>query len=187
MAETNQKPGLINRLVPVAISLAAFFLFGCRSEIRPVPNPVAVPDQFSGGGNRPLPEKWWQAFEDPALDALMEEALGGNFTIRIAWDRLTQAEQIAVQAGAALLPQADYQAGAERSRREIDGRRTYTTEYALGLGASYEIDLWGRVRSARQAAVLDARAAQDDLAAAAVTLSANVAKNWYQLIEAKSQ
>ena len=52
----------------------------------------------------------WNKFEDEQLNALEEEALSGNFTIRLAWDRLSQAEQIAVQAGAALLPGADYQA-----------------------------------------------------------------------------
>lgn len=170
-----------------AVSLLGLFLIGCSPKIKTVQPPVPLPEQFSGSGSIPLPDKWWQAFEDEQLNALEEEALSGNFTIRLAWDRLSQAEQIAVQAGAALLPGADYQAEASRSRLEVSDQTAYTTDYSLGLVASYEVDLWGRVRSAQQAAVLDARAAQDDVAAAAVTLSANVAKTWYQLAESKNQ
>lgn len=173
--------------VKITASLLGVFLIGCGSKSKTVAPPVALPDRFSAGGVQPLPEKWWQAFEDPKLNELIEEALDGSFTIRSAWDRLSQAEQIAVQAGAALLPGADYQAGVSRSRLEVSEDTDYTTDYALGLAASYEVDLWGRVRSAQQAAVLDAQAAYEDLAAAAVTLSANVASTWYQLAEAKKQ
>ena len=62
---------------------------------------------------------------------------------------------------------------------------TYSTKYTMGLAISYEIDLWGRIRSLKQAALLDATAAMEDVYAAAITLSSNVAKTWYQLAEAK--
>lgn len=163
------------------------FWAGCSSTIKNIPSPVPSPDHFSDGGTQPLPEKWWQSFKDPNLDALIEEAIGSNFTIRAAWDRLSQAEQVAAQVGVALLPEVNYQADVSRTRREVSDQTTYTTEYSIGLVASYEVDLWGRVRSTQQAAILDAQSSQEDVSAAAITLSANIAKTWYQLAEAKLQ
>jgi NodT family efflux transporter outer membrane factor (OMF) lipoprotein len=67
----------------------------------------------------------------------------------------------------------------------INGKRvkTYHTEFGLGLQLSYEVDLWGRVRSTANAAQLDLLASQEDLHTAAITLSMEVANTWYQLVE----
>lgn len=59
--------------------------------------------------------------------------------------------------------------------------------YSLGLAASYEIDLWGRIESSRTAAELDAQASAEDLQTAALTLSAQVATTWFQLLEQRGQ
>jgi NodT family efflux transporter outer membrane factor (OMF) lipoprotein len=167
---------------------AAILTNGCNSsQPRPVQPLFRMPQEFSSQGTEPMPEKWWQSFHDPQLDTVIEEAMVNNFTIRSAWDRLTQAEQTAIKAGAALLPSAAYSAGVERTGRETSGTRTYSTEYFAGAAASYELDLWGRVKSAHQAAVLDAKAAQENVNAAAMTLSAAIAKTWYQLAESKEQ
>jgi NodT family efflux transporter outer membrane factor (OMF) lipoprotein len=56
-----------------------------------------------------------------------------------------------------------------------------------GLTASYEIDLWGKINAGHKALLLDIESRREDLAAAAITLSATIAKTWYQLAEAKQQ
>jgi NodT family efflux transporter outer membrane factor (OMF) lipoprotein len=173
--------------VQAAAVLAVLMIAGCGRSIRSVSSPIAMPEQFSADGDQPLPDPWWESFGDPQLNQLMEEGLGQNFTIRSAWDRLAQAEQIAVEAGANLFPEVNYEGGASRTRLDVSDQVTYTTAYSAGLIASYEVDLWGRVRSSQQAAVLDAQAAQEDVSAAAVTLSANIARTWYRLAEAKLQ
>jgi NodT family efflux transporter outer membrane factor (OMF) lipoprotein len=155
-----------------------------RKDVSPT---ISAPNSFSDSGGEPLPEKWWESFKDPQLNALIEQAIDKNFTIRSAWDRLSQAEQIAVKSGASLLPEADYQADATRSRNETSNDVTYTTNYSIGLVASYEVDLWARVQSSQQAAILDAEAAKENVNGAAITLSAAIAKTWYQLAEAKEQ
>ena len=187
---------ILKRSVP-AVLLAALLLGGCAFVRRKEPQPpVDTADSFSATGVVPLPEKWWESLNDPRLNDLIERALGNNFSIRSAWDRLSQAEQIAVKSGAKLLPDLNYRAEARRTRTEAEARSTPTasegagtssTNYSLGLIASYELDLWGRVRSSRQAAALDAESARENVSAAAITLSANVAKTWYQLAEAKQQ
>jgi NodT family efflux transporter outer membrane factor (OMF) lipoprotein len=158
-------------------------------EVEPL---VQVPEQFTASGELPLPEKWWQSFDDPELHRLIEEALADNLNLQSAWDRLDQAEAIARREGAALKPTLDVLAGASRTgtRRELStGSKDtdYFNEYSLGVQAGYEVDLWGRIRSNRDAAALDARASAEDLQAVAITLSAQVAMTWYQLVEQYGQ
>jgi NodT family efflux transporter outer membrane factor (OMF) lipoprotein len=160
----------------------------CAPQAVRVESPAEVPEAFSKSGQVPMPDAWWTALDDAALNRLVDEALAGNFTIRQAWDRLDQARALAEQAGAPLLPALDGTAGAARTAvRTRPLPRVYTTEVALGLVAGYEVDLWGRVRSTADAARLDAYASAADLQSAAITLSARIAAVWYQLIEAYGQ
>ena len=64
---------------------------------------------------------------------------------------------------------------------------TETKKFDLALAVSYEVDLWGRIRSTHDAARLDVVASRQDLHAAAITLTAEVAQTWYKLIEQRGQ
>jgi len=173
------------QMVVAALLLALAALPSCAPQAVRVESPADVPESFSSGGEAPLPGKWWTAFADERLSALIEEALAENFSIRQAWDRLDQARAVAEASGAPLLPSLEGTAGASRSAsKTASAPRTYTTEYSLGLAASYEVDLWGRVRSAADAARLDYYAGAEDLRAAAITVTAQIASLWYQLVEA---
>lgn len=158
--------------------------------------PAPVPESFSATGQAPTPDKWWTAFKDARLNALIDQALADNFDLKGTWDRLAQARATVRKSSAELWPSLDGSAGAERSRtvtvvRQRDGttrRKTVLeTDLSLGAAASYEVDLWGRVLSTRKAAVMDLLATQEDLYAAAITLSAEVADTWYQLLEQRGQ
>jgi NodT family efflux transporter outer membrane factor (OMF) lipoprotein len=168
------------------VALCALFLAGCVEPPRVMAPSVAhLPEAFSTQGTVSLPQKWWESLNDPQLNTVMEEALAGNLTIRMAWDRLRQAEALADQATSFLLPSLTYSGMGRRTRRDTNNTTTSASDYRLGLGASYEIDLWGRARSAYDATLLDAQARQEDMASAAMTVSASVAKLWYQLAETK--
>ncbi len=178
----------IRRLMCVTVAGFLFVAAGCRQvERADVRASFELPETFSSTGTEPLPEQWWQSFNDPNLNVLIEQALSDNFTIRSAWDRLTQAEQIAIRTGASLYPSVSYQVGASRTRQEIGDRTVYASEYSAGLAASYEIDLWGRIQSSKEAATMDVKAAQESVTTAAMTISAAIAKTWYQLAEAKQK
>jgi NodT family efflux transporter outer membrane factor (OMF) lipoprotein len=146
----------------------------------------AMPEAFSDSGAAPLQQHWWRSFSDPQLDALMHAALQNNFSLRAVWDRLDQAAALARKAGADLYPTLDASASATRNMRRGDVRSS-DSQYAAGLAAAYEVDLWGRVRSSVQAAELDRQATAAQLRTAAVTLSAQVATTWYQLAEQLAQ
>lgn len=175
------------RLLPwVCLVLAA--CPACAPQARDAAPPVAVPEAFSATGTEAVPDRWWTALEDSRLSALVDEALAGNLDLRVLWDRLDQASAVARREGAALLPSVEATAGAARSAVGTEGARTaYASTFSAGLAASYEVDLWGRVRSTVTAAELDARASREDLAAAAMTLAAEVAGTWYRLVDLAGQ
>ena len=169
------------------LAVPALWILGCGTANHEIKLPVAVPEQFSQSGGSPLPDKWWLSFEDPILNTLMDQALAGNFTLKSAWDRLHQLEALAEMAGADLYPALNGEAGASGTRYRETGQTGEGRGYTLGLVASYEIDLWGRIRSIRDAVLFDARAGAEDLRTAALTLSSQVAVTWYQLVEQHGQ
>ena len=169
------------------ICTIAIALTGCGAELATVTPEVLLPKSFSRSGREALPEKWWQVLANPELDSLIEEALGNNPTIRSAWDRLYQAEQEAVKAGAALQPSVDASGNFKRSRMDEDGSITQKNDLTIGLATSFEIDLWGRIDAIREASLLSIEARREDLATAAITLSATVAMTWFHLAEQRQQ
>jgi len=154
--------------------------------------PVPVPRAFSDTGRGQSPGRWWEHFEEGEWDRLVDQALSGNLTLRQAAARLEEAYQAAQKAGAGLWPQVSAEAGASRARTTavtFRGDRVKATSnlFSLTLAASYEIDLWRRIHSLRDAASLDATATREDFDAAAVTLAANVGETWYSIVEQRAQ
>jgi len=169
------------------LAIVAILLSGCSMATQDLKTPLAVPAQFSESGTSPLPDKWWESLEDPVLSGLIDQALANNFNLKTSWDRLNQAEAMARSVGADLFPSLDAEVENSRNRFREDGETDEGHNYSLGLSASYELDLWGRIRSSRDAAAFEAQASAQDLQAAALTLSAQVAGTWYQLVEQYGQ
>ncbi len=171
-------------LVPAMVVWAA----GCYPAAREPSPVISLPGAFSSGGAEDTPAAWWQAFADPPLDGLIETALGGNLDLRAAWDRLRQARAVVDGSRAGLLPSLTGTGSGGRAVTSPDrGDRVYATEYSLGLSASYELDLWGRVRSGYDAATFDAAARAEDVRAAAISLGGRVAATWYLIVELRRQ
>jgi NodT family efflux transporter outer membrane factor (OMF) lipoprotein len=176
------------RFAKFAKSLAVLILpLTVSSCVMPGPNkplPVSVPEAFSDTGVATVSERWWEAFGDSELNRVVEDALRENFTISAAWDRLEQARATARKSGAALWPSVDGSAGAERQvLRSSQTGRDYASDFSLGLTAGYEVDLWGRIGAARDAAVLDAEATAEDLKTARLTISVAVVDAWFRTLE----
>ncbi len=180
-------------LLPISLAIACVVLTGCGTvqQASAPADVVALPDAFSL-----YPEgdataaRWWTAFAADELNGLVDEALSNGLSVAEARVRLEQAELRVKQAGAALIPALTLEAGAgsRRSKQDtgIDADRTVTTDsYSLGLAASYELDLWGRVRSERRAILHDAVAGRYDLAAAEISLAAMVSQTWIDLVAAR--
>jgi len=176
------------------LALTACGLAGCQ-PFKPSPRmhatevlPVSFSD--SGQGDERV-DRWWEAFGSAELNALMDVALADSLTLKETWARLRQAEAVAVRAGAGLFPELSLDASHSRTRSSTVGptgsRVTATTKrFGLGLAATYEVDLWGRIRSGEQAAQLDTLATREALEAAAISLTAEVANRWVQILEQRA-
>ncbi|MFO8031013.1 MAG: efflux transporter outer membrane subunit [Desulfohalobiaceae bacterium] len=169
--------------------LVLFFcslVWGCSpfAPQGPELEPVALPEDFSLDyqGTQML-DNWWESWESPDLNKLVQEALDENFDIRSAWARLRQAQALAERAGAELWPEASLQGSLERTRTYQGQELVRDNESSsLGIQAGYELDLWGRIESKQEARRLEARAAYEDVQAAAASIAAEVVEAWVEVL-----
>ncbi|MFN2354450.1 MAG: efflux transporter outer membrane subunit [Desulfopila sp.] len=180
---------------PIAPSMAVVVLVvllitgGC-TPVTPLDagkSPVSLPQAFSAAGDRPVEGVWWQEFDDPALQELIAMALGRNFDLRAARQRLLQAAALTRESAAGLYPQLDANGGATINRTRTAGRTTTATNLLAGVAAGYEIDLWGRIRALQDGARFDELGAGEGLQVAAHSIAAEVALAWYELAEGYHQ
>ncbi|GHC44354.1 membrane protein [Roseibacillus persicicus] len=160
-------------------------LLSCQLERGERPRAdLSLPGQFSGSGTQAVGDQWWRAFGDGDLNTLESRALAGNFSLESAAQRLRQAEAVLRQTKSELGAKVD----GELSGSVLDvSEGSIGGSYGLGLGASYEVDLWGRIRTRVSAEKLRTQASGEDYRAAAISLSAEVATTWMQLLEARAQ
>ncbi len=174
----------------VALAMAALAAGGCTAHHAASPlEPLVLPDAFHEAAppGRGEVGPWWHAFGDPDLDRLVEAALAHNQEIAAATANLEAAEAAAVVAGATLRPTLSGNGQVSRvSRPGFFGTDTGTS-YNLSLAAGYEIDLWHRLRSTREAAREAVEVSRDDLATLRITTAAQVADLYLLAVEARAQ
>ena len=145
--------------------LALALLAGCAvgpDHQRPA---LALPAQYPGAepaanaagtpSEAALASRWWTLYGQAELDQLVAQALARNRNLEQATARVEQADALARQAGAALLPQLDLGASAARARvgpLTLPPAGATGNAFQLGLSATYEIDLWGKLRRSHEAA-----------------------------------
>jgi len=171
------------KLNKLTLSLLVILSSACSVNVKDVPTPVLLDESFSVSGSADLKSRWWLAFNDEPLNQLIETALKNNFSLKAAFNRVEQARAVARKSGADLIPTLN---GTVTASRQITDKLT-SDGFSLGLLASYEVDLWGRIRANLQAAELEVYVIEEDLQAAAISLSADIATTWYRLIEQRKQ
>jgi NodT family efflux transporter outer membrane factor (OMF) lipoprotein len=188
---TRQEVSTLARIRPCLL-LALAVVAGCALE--PVPSSEelrgevlpdgAVPGQWTAG--RPAPgeveEQWLATFQDPRLEALVAEAIAHNADLRLAAARVEQAAAYVRAAGGELYPAVDLLA---RGGGEMSGDNS-GLEGVL-VSASWELDLWGRVRYSARGAEDQYSSAEADFEFARQSLAAQVAKSWFLATEAALQ
>jgi multidrug efflux system outer membrane protein len=148
-------------------------------------SPVEAPGQFAAldAATAPAVADWVSAFNDPALPALVDEALRDNPDVRAALAALEASQARARAAGAVRLPSLD----ASFSAREQDGGFSSGSSFSLGLEASWQADVWGRLTDQARAGALSAEASRADWYGARLSIAAAAARAWYALNEAALQ
>jgi NodT family efflux transporter outer membrane factor (OMF) lipoprotein len=128
---------------------------------------------------------WWQLFGDPTLSALIEQVEVSNQNVAAAVAAYAQAQALVRQQRAALFPALTLSAGA--SRNGGAGSQSPATGLQLGLGASWEPDVWGQLHLAATSAQASAQASAANLAAARLSAQAALATNYFALREADNE
>ncbi|MEA3348659.1 MAG: efflux transporter outer membrane subunit, partial [Pseudomonadota bacterium] len=127
---------------------------------------------------------WWKTFQSRELDLLMQKSLPENFTVLEARARLEQAHYTALKAGAYLYPELGFASAVGHQRMKEKGQSQISNdEWSLGLDASYEVDLWGRVRAFKESETGKYAASKEDLRSAIMSVSGAVSEAWIELIE----
>jgi multidrug efflux system outer membrane protein len=170
----------------------AVLLTGCTvgpDYVRPV---VDVPDAFryeDGDAREIANTEWWKQFQDPVLDTLITEALSHNRNIKIAAANVEQAAGVLMQVRSPLFPQIGYSAGGTKQRASEESATPLPptvsnpqTSYQALSSASWEIDLWGRIRRTSEAARAEMFATEEARRGVILSLVASVACNYIQLL-----
>jgi NodT family efflux transporter outer membrane factor (OMF) lipoprotein len=138
---------------------------------------LAVPEAYAGPAAGVAAQdlsRWWEQFDDPLLTRLIGDASAGNLDLAVSSARLTQAREALVQARAGLVPTVGASAGAGRNF----GPGNDNSNFNLGADASWEIDLFGRIRRGVEAAGADAEGAWYDREALRTAIAGEVATNY---------
>jgi NodT family efflux transporter outer membrane factor (OMF) lipoprotein len=123
---------------------------------------------------------WWEAYRDPILNRLMQDAGQANQSIVLAEANYRQAQALADAARSALWPTAGVSGGVARGLSNSNGIKM-GNDYTLGISAGWEPDLWGSVRRGIEAGEAGAQASADDLAAARLSIQSALAQDYLLL------
>jgi NodT family efflux transporter outer membrane factor (OMF) lipoprotein len=182
--------------IVIALSAAASSLTACVMPPRYVVPSVPVPPAYKESAPAAIElqpaqprdqvsrQGWWDVFGDTQLDTLESQLTGGNPTIAEAEARVREARALLRQDRAQYFPVVSGTTSVTKSAGGTDFRTATGgtfTDYSLGIGASWEPDFWARVRSTVAAGSASAQAAVGDLENARLSVSADLAADYFQL------
>ena len=183
----------MNRVV--IASLLAALLAGCTMGPAYQRPEAELPAAWPAAPGKPVKdEHWWALYSDPMLDKLIFEALAHNRDLALAAARVDEARAIARVVDSELVPSIDAQAQRDRTRASARSavqlppsvpleRNTYRAQ----VNVSYELDLWGRLRSASRAAQAELLASEAAQETVRITLTTEVVRAYYSLIALDDQ
>lgn len=183
-----------NALLSVAVSCAlAGCLMGPNYKRPSIDTPQAYRVEIKAA-NDLINSAWWEQFKDPVLNELIKTALAENKDVRIAAARVEEFMGRYGVTRAQLFPQVSGQfgAGSQRISRSTQpaiaaGQTDTFDSYSLDLGMSWEIDLWGKLRRATEAARADLLASEQARQTVILSLTSSVATSYVTLIDLDRQ
>lgn len=171
------------RFLGIALSMA---VAGCTNLWPQYERPaIQLPEPAAAPRSVMIDRQWWRAYGDPLLDSLVEQALVNNWDLAKAAANVAEARAAVATASSQLVPRLDGVATASSTRRDVSAgpfeKDKPVGTGAIGVAASWEIDLWDRIGQMNEAAL--ARLASSEHTRDAVTLSISslVVDAWLQL------
>ena len=136
----------------------------------------------------PPVDRWWEYFNDPQLNNLMDEMFQSNLDIEQAfarWRRF-EAECIVVDAGRKPLINLSFSGGREQTPTvKSSTGPTRNNKFQLAAAGSFELDLWGKLKERERASIWELLATESDIRTLYISLSAEVADLYFKIIEIK--
>jgi multidrug efflux system outer membrane protein len=131
---------------------------------------------------------WWEVFHDETLQGLIKTALANNQDLRVAVSRVEQARQLSVQARSQYYPSVGYEAGLSQGKNESQGAPANSggkrlSSVLAGFGATWEADVWGRIRWANEASLANFLATEQGRRGVMLSLASTVAQSYFELLE----
>lgn len=176
---------------------AALSLSACAASLGPkYQHPeIPVPAAYSQPGTAAavVPDAWWKLFGDPALDRLEDEALAANQDLAAAAARIEEARALLGLTRAESFPEVS--AGVSGSRTKFSAKTAQlppgvpleSSDLRATASVSYDFDFWGRYARATEAARAELVASEEGRRNIAVTLTADVANAWLDLLSYRRQ
>ena len=131
---------------------------------------------------------WWAVFQDPVLQDLIRSAIANNRDLRAAAARVEQAREVAAATHAQYLPQIDYQAGISEGKNESlgsisPGNGSQRATVLGALQATWEADVWGRIRRSNEYALAVYLATEQGRRGVLLSLVSSVAQSYFELLD----
>lgn len=180
----------------LSLALCTTLLSGCVQGPDYVKPAVEVPTAYRFGSEVPQGEiagvpAWWSGFGDPEIDALVTEALNNNRDLRIATARIDEFAAILEGTRSQGLPQIGYGLSGSRARASQEKIPSFvdplSTTFATLLSASWELDLWGRIRRETEAARANLLATEEARRGVTLTLISSVVIGYVTLLDLDEQ
>ncbi|MBL8438855.1 MAG: efflux transporter outer membrane subunit [Zoogloeaceae bacterium] len=180
-------------LRPLTALAAALLLAGCMvgpDYQRPtlgLPGSYAEPAPIAGQTPPAVARAWWKAFQDPMLDDLVEAALAHNADLAAAAARLEEAQGVLREVDGVEWPEFDLTGSGSRSRASTvtatsqASAPTFRNDFVGRIGTNFELDFWGKLRRASEAARADALASRYGQDTVALTLVRQVVEAYLDL------
>jgi NodT family efflux transporter outer membrane factor (OMF) lipoprotein len=207
-----QKNGVFIRLSISVWLVSATFFAGCIGSSRrdpdrplefkgpPLTQESFLEDPSKGTSNDLLEDTnkataettvipWWTSFNDPQLNFFVELALEKNLTIQEAWANIDQAESRLKQANAGFFPTVDGRVNVQKRwiTPQDESIRNRGDDSTVGGAINWELDVWGRLRSAKVAAIQDLESMVQGWRAARLDLTSSVAITYFSIQEQRLQ
>lgn len=175
----------LNRMKRIALTMPLLLLASCAvgpDYVRPaVDAPAAFKESAGWKVAQPRDQEirgnWWEAFNDPLLNSLVEQVSISNQNLAQAEANYRQARALVQSARAGLFPTVSGNVAVVRSGNP----GSTASAHSLAVDAGWEADLWGKVRRTVEASRANAQASAADLEATRLSMQAQLAQSYFQL------
>ncbi|MDR3177741.1 MAG: TolC family protein [Campylobacteraceae bacterium] len=170
--------------------VTAVVFYGCGIHPKPLESDLKLPEGFSVKTDNvtSISALWWENFNSTVLNSLIKKALDNSPDILIAYENIEQARLQLGISKMAYLPTASLSAGTSTSRSDSSGRDASKSEStSASLRINYEIDLWGKIRANKEAALAKFDATVYDKDAITLSMYATVAESYFSLLSYKER